>query len=161
MADTRAYAEAERWVREHGLPARYPGHRFEKLDLSVGMRTTGDPAYHEFDAVSEDRTEVASVKASSGLTTGGKLPVGKTKDAYAELHFLSLVIAPRRLLVLTDPDFYRIFTKVSDGKLPAGAEVVHLPLPPELEQRVRAARTVAFAEVSPGGVPPPENPLPK
>lgn len=132
MADTRAYGEAERWVRDQGLPALYPGHRFEKLDLAVGTRRNGDLAYHEFDAVSDDRSIVASIKASSGLTTGGKLPVGKTKDSYAELHFLSLVKAPHRILVLTDPEFHRIFTEVSDGRLPAGVKVVHLPLPPEL-----------------------------
>jgi len=149
MADTRAYGEAERWIREVGLPIHFQGQHFEKRDLRVGTRRNGEPGYHSFDAVSQDGQIVASIKASSGLTSGGKLPVGKTKDAYTELHFLSLVSAPQRILVLTDPDFHRIFSDVSDGRLPIGVEVLHIPLPQEIQARVRAARNVASTEAYP------------
>jgi hypothetical protein len=148
MADTRAYGEAERWIRDIGLPARFPGQHFEKRDLRVGTRRNGDPGYHSFDAVSHDGQIVASVKASSGLTSGGKLPVGKTKDAYTELHFLSLVSASKRVLILTDSDFFRIFSDVSDGRLPQGVEVLHIPLPDEIQAKVRAARGIASEEMS-------------
>jgi hypothetical protein len=149
MADTRAYSEAERWIREKGLPERFPGQVFEKRELRVGTRRSGDPSYHEFDAVSPDGTIVASINASSGLTTGGKVPVGKTKDAYTELHFLSLVSGAHRFLILTDPEFHKIFSNVSDGRLPSGVEVVHIPLPGEIQERVRVARRGAAVEVSP------------
>jgi hypothetical protein len=150
MADTRAYTDAERWIREIGLPARFPGQRFEKRDLRVGTRRDGSAGYHSFDAVSQDGQIVTSIKASSGLTSGGKLPVGKTKDAFTEFHFLSLVSAPHRFLILTDPEFHRIFSEVSDGKLPHGVEILHIPLPEELQSKVAAARAVASGEVSPG-----------
>jgi hypothetical protein len=149
MADTRAYSDAERWVREIGLPAHFPGQRFEKRELRVGTRRDGSAGYHSFDAVSQDGRIVTSVKASSGLTKGGKLPVGKTKDSFTELHFLSLVEAPYRFLVLTDPDFHQIFVGVSDGKLPPGVEILHIPLPGDLQAKVGAARAVASSEVTP------------
>ncbi len=149
MANTKAYLEAERWVREVGLPAKFPGASFVTKGLRVGTRRDGSVRTFKFDAVSEKPSIVASVKASSGMTAGGKLPTAKTKDAYADLHFLSLVRAEKRILVLTDPEFHRIFVKISDGRLPRGVELVHLPLPAKLQSRVEAARRVATREVTP------------
>jgi hypothetical protein len=147
MADTAAYLQAERWVREKGLPYKFPGHTFVSKGLQVGTRRDGSPRSFEFDAVSTDGSIVALVKGSSGLTAGGKQPVAKTKDAYTDLLFLSLVQAERRLLVLTDPQFHRIFEKVSDGRIPPGVEVLHIPLPRDVQARVDLARHKASREM--------------
>src|SRR2546428_707934 len=104
MADTRAQLLAEQWVRENGLP-EFCGATFTKRVLRIGTRADGLPATHEFDAVSEDGRIVASVKASSGKTSGGNVPSGKLKDAFTELHFLGLAAAQRKILVLTDESF--------------------------------------------------------
>jgi hypothetical protein len=71
---------------------------------------------HEFDAVSEDGTVVASVKSASGLTSGGRVPSGKLKDCIAELYFLSLVEARERLLVLTTPFLLRDIHACNHGQ---------------------------------------------
>lgn len=89
-----------------------------------------------FDSGSEDDTIVASVKASSGLTSGGKLPTAKTKDAYTDVPLLTMVGAKLRILVLSDPEFRRIFSTVADGRVPAGVSFVHMSLPRELQSRV-------------------------
>ncbi len=99
--------------------------------------------------MSTDGTVVAAVKASSGRTARNRNPSGKIKDAYAELLFLSLVQSPRRYLVLTDREFFDIFSKESDGKRPTGVELLHIPLPTELQRRVEAAKNAASDEVSP------------
>lgn len=131
-----------------GLPSRFRLN-FDKRKLAVGLRHDGSESYHEFDAVSADGRIVVSIKASSGPTSGGNVPDGKIKGAYAELHFLGLVDAPERYLVLTDQEFYRIFSSVSEGKLPPLVELLHIPLPETLQREVTAARDVASKEVSP------------
>ena len=148
MANTKAYLRAEEWIRADGLPAKFQ-QSFAKRRLEVGTRTDGFPAYHEFDAVSSDAGIVASVKASSGFTAGRKPPDGKIKGAYAELYFLSLVTAPQRFLVLTDPEFHKIFLDTSDGKRPFGVQLLQITLPEEIQHELAEARAIASREVSP------------
>jgi hypothetical protein len=124
------------------------GQSFEKQFLPIGRRADGSQATHEFDAVSADGRIVVGIKSSSGKTRGGKRPSGKIAGAYKELYFLSLVNAERRILVLTDPEFYRIFQSDCDGKLATGLELILIPLPPELEKRVQAMREAASQEMS-------------
>lgn len=148
MANTAAYREAENYVRNTALPKHF--HQpFAKEPLPVGRKADGSVAKHEFDAVSRDHTVVVSIKALSGKTAGGKNPSGKVKDANAELLFLSLVQASRRLLVLTDESFFRLFKRESDGKRPPGVELLHVPLPQSIKEKVERARQIASREVSP------------
>jgi hypothetical protein len=147
-ADTTAYRIAEEWVRTTGLP-NSTGRRFQKQRLRVGTKQDGSIAEHEFDAVSADGTIIAAIKASSGRTARNRNPSGKIKDAYAELLFLSLVQAPRKYLVLTDREFFEIFSKESDGKRPPGVELLHVALPEDLKRRVEVAKNAASDEVSP------------
>ena len=77
---------------------------------------------HEFDAVSSDRSVVASVKSASGLTSGGRVPSAKIKDCVAELYYLSLIEAPVRRLILTTPAFFEIFVKRTQGAVAEGIE---------------------------------------
>lgn len=125
-------------AREFGVPFR-PG----VLQLVTG-------GTHEFDAVSEDGSVVAGIKAASGKTSGGRTPVGKIKSAIAELYFLSLVSVPRRILVLTDPEFYQILSKRLEGRLAEGLELKLIRLPADIQCQVDKVRRDASREVSPG-----------
>ncbi len=148
MANTKAYGEAEDYVRTTALPELF--HQpFEKEFLPVGRKADGSIARHEFDAVSKDQTLVASIKALSGRTARGRNPSGKVNDANAELLFLSLVRASRRFLVLTDESFFRLFERESDGKRPPGVELLHVPLPQSIREKLERARKIASREVSP------------
>ncbi len=148
MANTAAYREAEDYVRNTALPELF--HQpFEKEFLPVGRKDDGNTATHEFDAVSKDQTVVVSIKALSGRTAGGRNPSGKVNDANAELLFLSLVRASRRLLVLTDDSFFKLFKRKSDGKRPPGVELLHVPLPHSIREKLERATQIASKEVSP------------
>ncbi len=102
---------------------------------------------HGFDAVSTDRRVIAGINGSSGKTSGGKNPSGKIHKAYQELYFLTLARADRRLLVLTDPDFYQILKRETQGRLATGVELLYCELPPDLTLKVRAVQRDASAEV--------------
>lgn len=143
MANT-AYLrrEVEKHVRGV-LEARY-GIPFTSQVLK--LRTGGR---HEFDATSVDRRIVVSVKTASGLTAGGKNPSGKVKDCLAELYYLSLVDAPERILVLTTPAFYAIFTKVTAGAVAEGIAIECIQLPAEIQAEVDRIVAAASREVSP------------
>lgn len=143
MADTTVQRTA---VEEHvraRLTEQY-GQSFtsRKLVLRPG-------GIREFNAVSDDGRIVASIKAASGRTAGGKSPSGKIKSALADLYYLTLVDAAERLLVLTSPEFYDIFTSKIAGALGDGLRVECIPLPPDLQEAVDAVVRVASDEVSP------------
>ncbi len=134
--------EVEDYVR--GVLANRHGQPFEARRLRLGPGGT-----HEFDAVSADGHIVVSIKSASGLTAGGKYPSGKVKDCLAELYFLSLVDAPVRTLVLTTPEFHKLFVKQVAGAVADGVTVECCPLPVELQARVNEIVKRASAEVSP------------
>jgi len=103
---------------------------------------------HEFDAVSADLRVVASIKSASGLTSGGNLPSGKINSCIAELYFLSLVSAPIRFLVLTNPEFHRIFAQKMKGRVAEGLRIKLVELTPEMAEAVRQVQAKASKEVS-------------
>jgi len=103
---------------------------------------------HEFDAVSSDGSIIGSIKANSGLTSGGKHPTGKVATCLNEVYYLTLVSAPRRLLVLTNPGFYEIFSRTTAGHIAHGIEVLLVPLPPEMQAEVDRVTKRASDEMS-------------
>lgn len=107
-------------------------------------------ATREFDAVSADRSVVVSIKSSSGLTSGGNFPGGKVNGSIADLYYLSLVGAPVRRLVLTNPAFYAIFINRMEGALPEGVEVRLVELPAELQVEVDEVVRNAADEIDRG-----------
>lgn len=104
-------------------------------------------AQREFDAVSADGAVVVSIKTSSGLTSGGNLPGGKINSCIADLYYLSLVDIPVRRLVLTNPDFYDIFTTRMRGAIAPGIEVALIPLDADLQAEVDEVIAVASREM--------------
>ena len=133
--------EVEAYVRQQ-LAAEY-GIAFSAELLALPMG-----GHHEFDAVSADLSIVASIKSASGKTAGGRIPNGKIKDSIAELYFLSQVPARQRLLVLTNPEFFRIFQATMKGKLTHGIIVKHVELSPGLAEKVRLVQERASKEIS-------------
>lgn len=123
--------------------------QFGKVFRSQRLPLPGG-ATREFDAVSGDGSIVVSIKTSSGLTSGGNLPGGKIKAAIADLYYLSLISAPTRWLVLTNPEFHEIFTSVMDGAVSPGIEVRLMPLPAELQARVDGVIAAAVDEMDRG-----------
>lgn len=119
---------------------------FNQLFASRILNLPGG-AQREFDAVSADGTVVVSIKTSSGLTSGGNLPGGKINSCIADLYYLSLVDAPVRRLVLTNPEFYDIFTTRMRGAIAPGIEVVLSPLDAELQAEVDQVIAAASREM--------------
>ena len=114
--------------------------------LALKLSTGG---MHEFDAVSEDRRIVASIKTAGGRTASGRFPVGKIKSTEAELYYLALVPAEVRLLVLTSREFYAMMKRRLEGRLAPGISLELVLLPSEMEEEVRRIRRVASREVAP------------
>lgn len=143
MADTTVYkTHVEPYVRRE--LERVHGVAFESRVLRL---TSG--GLHEFDAVSMDDAIVAGIKSLSGKTGGGNRPAAKYDACVAELYWLSLIDAPRRILVLTTPDWHTMFLRYIEGRLLPGLEVELLRLPPDMQAMVDAVRDVARGEVSP------------
>jgi hypothetical protein len=147
MADTTALKKqiephVQAWLRKQF------GVRFRRL--TVPLTDRGATGQHQFGAVSEDGKIVASVKSLSGRTTGQNLPSAKIDSSYAEIYYLSLVQSEKRLLVLTDHEFYKLFCKQSEGMVVRGVEILYCPLPPDLEKVKEAVRATASAEIDDG-----------
>lgn len=104
---------------------------------------------HEFDAVSDSGKIVASIKSAAVAPAGGRHPSGGVVSCFAELYFLSLVRARRRLLVLTAPEFHELFLTIARGKVATGIVIVHVPLSAETQARVEAVQKAASDEVTP------------
>jgi len=141
MANTAALQEAIEWVRSQ--LASEIGLSVERREVAL---TTG--RHRRFNAVSADGRMVAMVMNSSGATSGGKKPVGKIRGALAELYYLSLVDAPTRLLVVTNPGFHLYLQRELEGALAPGIEVRYVPLPADLAGRVAGVTSEASDEMS-------------
>lgn len=141
MADTSFLRyTVEPWVRDR-LTERYDvGFESRRLRLSPG-------GTREFDAVSRDLSVVASIKAHSGLTSGGRNPSAKISSALLEVYFLSLIESHRRLLILTNPDFYEIFTRRTNGQVPDFISVELISLPPTMQIAVDQVTSRASREM--------------
>lgn len=147
MADTTALKnQIEPFVRGW-LRGRF-GTEFRRK--TVALTGHGTEGKHQFAAVSEDGKIVASVKNHSGRTTGKNLPSAKIDSSFADIYYLSLVQADQKLLILTDPEFHRLFSEQCAGMVVCGVEVRHCPLPPELERVKQKVREAASTEIDEG-----------
>lgn len=122
------------------LLAQAFGQPFTKQFLNVGLRKDGSPRLHEFDAVSADKSIVAGIRSSSGLTSGGRRPAGKIAGAFKEAYFLTLAEANRKLLVVTDAEYYNILSQEFDGLLPPQIEIMLVEAPAHLRDCLEALK---------------------
>lgn len=145
MADTRVQLKVEDWVRREWLPKKY-GQEFRpaRLRLSAG-------GFFDFDAVSSDNQIVANISTSSGITSGGKNPSGKIQKLRADMLFLLMANADKRLIVLTEKSMYDLCLKEKgNGRVPQEIEFVLAELPEALSRLLQDAKSIASKEVSPG-----------
>jgi hypothetical protein len=101
----------------------------------------------DFDAVSGDKSIVATVSTSGAKTSSGKHAVGKILKIRSDMLFLTMVDASRRVVVLTEHDMYeQCLRETGGGRVPPEIEFVYAPLPDELNKRLVAARQKASVE---------------
>ena len=117
-----AETKAKEW-----LESKY-NENFVKRNLPVGTKSDGTSAQHSFDLVSKDNQIVVEVK-SHRLTKSGNNPSGKISDTYHASAMLEKVNAQKKLLILTDSDFFELFKRYSDGKISSKIELVLLNRP--------------------------------
>lgn len=148
MADT-TYVKTvvEPWVRSW-LSTQYPAHIFKPQLMPLVGVTRTTPGYHEFDAVSEDKSIISAIKGHSFKTSGGNLPQAKFASLYQELYFLSLVKAKRRLLILTNKEMYTDFVERSKGKVADDVEIIYCQLPEDLGRGMINISNKASKEMS-------------
>jgi hypothetical protein len=144
MADSDVQLEVEDWVRREWLPRKYAQ---EFQSKSPRLKSGGT---FIFDAVSADRQIVANISTSSGITSGGKRPSAKLQKLRADMLFLLLVEAEKRLIVLTENDMFTLCQKEkNNGRVPAEIEFLCAELPDDLSSELSKARKRASLEVSP------------
>lgn len=135
MADTRVQLEVEDWVRQQWMPQHF-GVNFYRERLQI--RSGG---VFDFDAVSADRTVVATISTSGAKTSGGKNAVGKILKIRSDILFLTMVQAKRRVVVLTERDMYeQCLKEARGGRVPQEIEFAYAPLSDEINTRLMAAR---------------------
>ena len=105
----------------------------------------------DFDAVSGDKSIVATISTSGAKTSGGKHAVGKILKIRSDMLFLTMVEAKHKLVVLTELDMYeQCLKEAAGGRVPPGIEFAFASVPEELNARLVAARQKASVES--GGV---------
>lgn len=134
----------EHYVREW-LKARF-GQTFSSEFLPL-THVQGPANTHEFDAVSEDRKIVCSIKTASWKTGGGRRGSGKIQGAYAEIYFLDHVDAAEKYLVLTDAEFYENLKRNLQGRLAPGVSLIDCELPEDLKKEVDRIRVTSRGEL--------------
>jgi hypothetical protein len=143
VADTRIQLEVEDWVRRNWMPAHF-GTKFsrERLPLRSG-------GVFDFDAVSDDRSIVATISTSGSKTSGGKHAVGKILKLRSDMLFLTMVEAKQRVIVLTERDMWEQCEKeAAGGRVPPEIKFVCALIPDDLRARLVAARLKASSESS-------------
>jgi hypothetical protein len=132
---------AEPYVRSW-CSSRY-GIEFEDCEKELRLITGG---IHRFDVVAKDGSVVAGVKTSA-LRDDGGVSGGVIKSTFAELYFLSIVKAAVKLMILTDKDYCEHFRRISKGKVAEGIEIIHCPLPKEIEENIAAVHQNCRKEI--------------
>jgi len=104
----------------------------------------------DFDAVSADKSIVASISTSGARTVSGKNATGKLMKLRSDMLFLLLSNAPRKIIVLCELDMHLLCQREGvNGRTPKEIEFFHAPLPDELALKLAAARKRGSDEVSP------------
>jgi len=108
-------SNTERVIRN--FLARMFGASLKKRKLIIGYDSNNMPQIHEFDFVSEDMSIVGEIKS-------GKKSRGNYIGALSDCFFLTRVKASKKLLILTDKEFYGYFKANSEGVIPHNIEIM-------------------------------------
>ena len=103
---------------------------------------------HRFDIVSTNRTIVGEIKSSGVRESSSKrkVGVGTIKSIYYDLYLLNLVTATRKLMILTNPGLYLLFSDHCRGKILPDIDLRLIELPPNIESEIESARRSARKE---------------
>ncbi len=145
MANTRVQSEVEEWVRSNWMP-EHLGIESSRRDMVLA---SGGKC--SFDAVSVDGKVVAMISTSNAQTASGKRAVAKLIKIRADIYFLLLVNAVRRLVILTEFDMFELCKKEQAelGRVPLAIEFRHAQLSEGLKKQLEASKQIASREVTP------------
>lgn len=108
-------SDTERLVRD--FLARIFGIPLKKRKLVVGYDSKNKPQIHEFDLVSDDMSVIGEIKS-------GKKSRGNYLGALTDCFLLTKIEAKKKLLILTDKEFYTYFKVYSEGIIPSNIDVM-------------------------------------
>ncbi len=109
------------------------GTSLEKRKLVIGQDSNKKPQIHEFDLVSNDMKIVGEIKS-------GRLSQTNYTGALSDCLFLTKLRAKKKILVLTNSEFYRYFKAKTDGVISPAIDVMLLH-PEELINKIRTTDT--------------------
>ncbi|XXF79757.1 hypothetical protein P2318_08350 [Myxococcaceae bacterium GXIMD 01537] len=145
MANVReGCARAEEWVRENGFPAQFPGRAFFKKRLPLR-----DGGTFEFDAVADDESVIGLVSTSTWKTVTGNANTGAIRKIRADLLRFTQLPSLSSTMVLgftelaTAEGFLR---EKNRGKISSRVEIIHFPLPEDIQILVEAGRVESRSE---------------
>ena len=138
MADSSSQFAVADWITREWLPHRL-GEPFFRT--KVRLMSGGE---HSFALVNADKSTVGTI-CTSGIRAGS----GKTK-VRADLYFLLMAKAARRLVVFTDPEMDGYFQEERKrGRIPSDIGFLFAEgVPENLMERLRSAQRNASDEVS-------------
>jgi hypothetical protein len=135
MADTTCQIECEDWIRREWMPRQFGEPFFrERVRLSSG-------GVFDFDAVSRDSLTIATISTSSARTASGNWATGALMKLRSDVLFLVLAAPKRSLLILSERSMYELCQKeAAVGRMPQQIEFFHVPLPPDLAEKLVQAK---------------------
>jgi hypothetical protein len=137
MANTRCQSECEAWIRHNWLEEQF-GQTFTEANVILSSGGT-----FRFDAVSEDRSIIASISTSKAAMSSGRPGVGKFMKLRADMLFHVLSTATRKLMIFTEECMYQACIRERErGRTPRDIEFVLVTLPAELAIRLARPRRV-------------------
>jgi hypothetical protein len=144
MAISKIQLDVEEWIRDKALPSLY-GQTFHPGALK--LKSGG---VFNFDAISEDCCIVANISTSGARTARRKHASGKIQKIRADMLFLLMASAEKRLIVLTERDMFDFWeAEKQAGRVPLEIEFIRIKLPTELSIALENAKRTASEEVSP------------
>ncbi|WP_147446959.1 hypothetical protein [Corallococcus sp. CA054B] len=145
MADVReSCARAEEWVRENALPVQFPGRTFFKKRLSLS-----DGGTFEFDAVADDESVIGLVSTSTWKTVTGNANTGAIRKIRSDLLRFTQLPNSSSILVLGFTEFATaegFLREKNRGKISSRVEIIHFPLPKDIQLLVEAGRVESRSE---------------
>lgn len=93
------------------------GVSLKKRKLVIAYDSKNKPQIHEFDLVSDDMNIVGEIKS-------GKKSRSTYLGALSDCFFLTKIEAKKKLLILTDKEFYTYFKVYSEGVIPNNIDVM-------------------------------------
>ena len=129
MNNSNTHAEAEKWIREVGLPKQF-NQKF--LQKSLMLKSGGD---YKFNAVSEDDNIIAVISTLPGEMPNGKIEEANLQKIRSEIYWVLMIEQrfEKILLVLTEQSMVNLIKKEKKkDRFPKEIEIIKVKLPKEI-----------------------------